>query len=74
MLTAEIEQRLADLEKAFEDFKARFAAQSAPTRPWWIEQAGRFANNPTYDEIIRLGAEYRQSLRPDGEGQEHDSP
>ena len=31
---------------------------------WWVEQAGKFANDPVYDEIVRRGKAYRQSQRP----------
>jgi hypothetical protein len=32
--------------------------------PWYIKHAGHFANDPAFDEIVRLGREYRQSLHP----------
>ena len=32
--------------------------------PWWRQIAGRFANDPVYDEAMRLGRQYRESLRP----------
>lgn len=40
---------------------------AAQELPWWERIAGRFENDPTYDEIIRLGREYRESLRPEDE-------
>ena len=32
--------------------------------PWWEQIAGTFAGNSVYDEAMRLGCEYRGSLRP----------
>jgi hypothetical protein len=29
-----------------------------------VQDAGRFANDPIFDEMVRLGREYRESLRP----------
>jgi hypothetical protein len=34
------------------------------SRPWWEQIAGTFADNSVYDEAMRLGREYRGSLRP----------
>ena len=64
MTTAELEQRLLALEKTVEQLKAQVSRFANPTRPWWLEIAGRFANDPVFEEIVRLGAEYRKSLRP----------
>ena len=33
--------------------------------PWWEENVGRFANDPVFDEIVRLGREYRENQHPD---------
>ena len=35
-----------------------------PSRPWWEKIAGTFANQSAYDEAMKLGQEYRASLRP----------
>jgi hypothetical protein len=32
--------------------------------PWWEQISGTFANNSAHDEAVRLGREYRDSLRP----------
>ena len=32
------------------------------SRPWWEQIAGTFADNSVYDEAMRLGREYRNSL------------
>jgi hypothetical protein len=64
MTTAELEQRLAALERAVEQIQAQLAQSPAQQRHWWHDDAGRFANDPVFDEIVRLGREYRESLRP----------
>jgi hypothetical protein len=61
--TAEIVKRLATLEKTVEDLAAKINRDST-TLPWWEAQAGRFANDPIFEEAVRLGREYRESLRP----------
>lgn len=33
--------------------------------PWWEQIAGTFADSSAYDEAMRLGREYRLTLRKD---------
>ena len=63
MSIAEIERRLNTLEQTVEELKST-VARGTPARRWWVEDAGRFADDPLFDEIVRRGKEYRQSLRP----------
>jgi hypothetical protein len=72
MTVLELEKRVIALEKAVEQLRARMENGSiAPSedprqqRHWWHDDAGRFANDPVFDEIVRLGREYRESLHPD---------
>ena len=59
---------LAQLEKRVERLEKLMRAQSLPVQQgnakWWLDHAGVFANDPGYDEIVRSGRRYRQSLRP----------
>ena len=67
MTIAQLEKRLAALEKAVTDLQnGRTSKLPEPgqQKPWWHTEAGRFANDPVFDEIVRLGREYRESLRP----------
>ena len=61
MTLAQLEKRVERLEKLLQD-------QSFPVPPrnakWWLDHAGAFANDSGYDQIVRLGRQYRQSLRP----------
>ncbi|MBE9053493.1 hypothetical protein IQ243_24405 [Nostocales cyanobacterium LEGE 11386] len=38
-------------------------AINSSSRPWWEQISGTFADNSVYDEAMRLGREYRNSLR-----------
>jgi hypothetical protein len=65
MTNAQIAKRLTDLEKTVEELRAKVeAASPSADAPWWETQAGRFKNDPVFQEIVRLGREYRESLRP----------
>lgn len=55
-----LEKRIASLERDFEQFKKRLR----PLPKGWGETFGMFANDPDFDNIVRLGREYRQKLRP----------
>ncbi len=63
MTVAQLEKRVQVLEKTVEELREMLGA-GAQQRYWWQEDAGRFANDPVFDEIVRLGREYRESLRP----------
>jgi hypothetical protein len=56
-----MEQRLADLEAEVARLKVK-VDQPGVTKPWWEEIVGTFADNPDYEEAMRLGREYRRSL------------
>jgi len=64
MAVAQIEQRVAALEAEVARLKQKLEAVTKPTNPWWQEIYGTFANDPLYEEAMRLGREYRESLRP----------
>jgi hypothetical protein len=60
--------KLEDRVKALEDEVARLKSRLDGTgkkQPDWLETAwGAFANDPIYDEAMRLGKKYRDSQRP----------
>ena len=58
----EIEQRLSMLEKAVATLQKQ--AQAGHANPW-PSIIGHFANDLIYNEIVRLGREYRDSQHPD---------
>jgi hypothetical protein len=64
MTRTTLAKRLAALEKTVSELKAQIASTPSANRRWWVQDAGRFANDPIFDEMVRLGREYRESLRP----------
>lgn len=63
MTQSELEMRVLALERELAALKSQLQGRP-PNWRWWAEGAGRFANDPVFDEIVRLGKEYRDSLRP----------
>ena len=61
MTLAQLEKRVEQLEKLVSDQSLPAAKRNAK---WWLDHAGMFANDPGYDQIVRLGRKYRQSLKP----------
>jgi hypothetical protein len=68
MTLRQLERRVAALEKAVSAM-AQEGRSDGGTQRWWAENAGRFANDPIFEEIVRLGKEYRESLRPRPQGE-----
>ena len=66
MTVAQLERRLEKVEKTIEELTRRGAAEKSPR--WYATHAGRFANDPVFDEIVRLGKDYRDSQRPAKKG------
>jgi hypothetical protein len=70
MKTQELESRISDLEckvAEMQDTLESFAGKKNHPNPhgaWWITTAGRFKDDPVFDEIVRFGREYRKSQLP----------
>jgi len=64
MKKSSIEARLTALESEVANLKLHMAKTKEPEMPWWRQIAGTFANDPLYEEAMRLGREYRESTRP----------
>ncbi len=64
MTMAQLADKLDALEKVVQRLEAEISRPADPYRPRWLEDAGRFKDDPVFDEIVRLGREYRESLRP----------
>ncbi len=39
--------------------------QQPDDKPWYLKHAGRFSDDPEFQEIVRLGREIRESDRPE---------
>ena len=61
MAGAALESRVEALEAELARLKEQL---KGPVR-WW-EEIGTFANDPIYERAMKLGREYRRSLRPTG--------
>jgi hypothetical protein len=61
--TSPLEHRVAALEAEVTKLKRQMEALQT-TPPWWEQIAGTFQHDPMYEEAMRLGRQYRQSLRP----------
>ena len=60
----ELEQRVTRLEAEVAQIKQQLEQAAPPERDWLDDIYGAFGNDPHYDEAMRLGREYRESLRP----------
>lgn len=70
MAATSLEERVAALETKLERLEQQKKNHDLhDDRPWWERIRGTFQDDPAYDEAMRLGREYRESLRPnDDEG------
>lgn len=65
MAATTLEERVGALESELSELKRQLGQSKACTNaPWWEQRFGAFANSPEYEEAMRLGREYRESLRP----------
>ena len=57
-----LEERLTAVEEELAKVKRQLAKEKPrPLRAWWEEQVGIFADDPLYEEAMRLGREWRES-------------
>ncbi len=63
MNTMKLKDRVALLEAEVARLK-EIVINSKPEIPWWKKITGAFRGDPTFLEAMRLGREYRESLRP----------
>ena len=63
MASARLEARVAALEAEVVKLKRKLEERNL-IAPWWEQIAGTFQNDPLYERAMRLGQQYRQSLRP----------
>jgi hypothetical protein len=62
MAQSSLEKRVTALELQLAQLNEKLAP--SPTLPWWRQIAGTLTDDAALDEAMRLGREYRESLRP----------
>ncbi len=62
-MSNQLEERVALLEAEVARLKNKVESDSS-SKPWWERITGTFADNPAYNEAMKLGREYRESLQP----------
>lgn len=58
-----IEARIAALESDVDQLKLAARYSRLPRKRWWREILGKYADNPDFEEAMRLGREFRESQR-----------
>jgi len=56
-----LEARVATLEAEIAQMRQILSVFTQKKSPWWLKVAGSFENDPTFDEVTRLGQEWRKS-------------
>lgn len=63
MAASELEVRVSTLERELATLKDKLAKEGKIELPWWQQISGTFADDPLFDEAMRLGREYRKNLK-----------
>ena len=63
---AELEKQVLALSDELAEIKKKVTHGHTPEAemPWWEKRWGLFDNDPDYEMAMKLGREYRESLRP----------
>ncbi len=72
MAAPSLEERVSALESELAGVKERLnEARPQPAGAWWKKLVGIYRDDPEFAEAMRLGREYRESLRPnDGDNRD----
>jgi hypothetical protein len=74
MTKAQLAHRVHALEGQIARLKAELEEVRGPQEPWWQKIVGIYANDPNFDEAMRLGREWRESFRPKKRSSKKKSP
>ena len=59
----QLDCRVTLLERQLRKMRSELqVARQASQEPWWKRLAGKFKNDPLFDETIKAGKAYRRSL------------
>jgi hypothetical protein len=57
-----LEERVAAVEKGLEEVRREISRLETQAKDNWLDSLlGRFKDNPYYDEVVRLGKEFREA-------------
>ena len=56
-----LEARVATLEAELSKLKQLLSGSLRRETPWWVGLAGSFEDDPTFDEAVQCGKDWRQS-------------
>ncbi len=63
MTSTALEKRVAAVEEELARLKSKVQGMETP-KPWWERISGTFENDPVYEQAMKLGRQYRKSLKP----------
>ncbi len=61
--SSHLKLRVATLETELAQMKQVLSVIIEKKDPWWLKVAGSPENDPTFDEAVRLGQEWRKSAQ-----------
>jgi hypothetical protein len=64
MAKSSVEARFAAIEAEIAQLKKQVASNDKAQSNWLTETFGVYADFPEYDQVIKYGRQYRESLRP----------
>ncbi|HET6384893.1 MAG TPA: hypothetical protein VFJ58_15980 [Armatimonadota bacterium] len=67
MATGTLEERVQRLESIVQEVQGRLAQKPSVTKSGWRWFVGIDANNPHFEDAVRLGQEWRKADRPSDE-------
>ena len=56
-----LEARVTWLETELAQIKQILSESQPSQKPWWLNIVGSFESDPTFDEAVRFGREWRKS-------------
>ncbi|MEM8637551.1 MAG: hypothetical protein AAGG51_01850 [Cyanobacteria bacterium P01_G01_bin.54] len=56
-----LEVRVTTLEEELSNLKQLLTSLLQRKEPWWVEIAGSFKDDPTFEEATQLGQDWRRS-------------